>query len=307
MKFISLSKEADILIKKFNEYFTSSKDDFSLLLQKKINHNDMSVLLVIGDNNNLHNLSFNCSQMETLKALFNAWRIFNSVHSSEVQKKKAWRIIDELSTVVDYSGRGKKSIAFLRRFRFNFANDIRYLILLTGNSIYGIPIFKLAILCDIWKIEQGYIPLHAAGVLKNNRLFLFLGPSGSGKSTCASLSNAVGGSVLDEDQVLLYRLDNGQFFADAWGYNIQSCSIPLYAIYVLIQDCENQLIPITASNAVRYLFECNSDVIGSVPSDEHLRHLFMNLAILARQVPAYELHFRKSPEFWQLIDEQFPE
>lgn len=305
MKFISLSIQADRAIEKMHDFFSDSTDSNTLLLQEKINNSDLSVLLVTTDKQTFQKLALNSAQRNTLKSIVDAWRIVNESHLPDAQREMAWRIINELSIDVEYSGRERESTGFLRRFRCSFVSDIRYFILLTGKSIYGIPIYKLAVLCNYLKMEEGYIPVHAAGVVFKNKLFLFLGPSGAGKSTCASFVTDIGGWVVDEDQVLLYRLDSGQYSANAWGYNLQSCFVPLYAIFFLTQDTKNQLIPVNSLHAVCYLLERSTDVLGNVLSEKGLMHIFKNLATVARQIPAYELYFCKSPDFWQLIDEQF--
>jgi hypothetical protein len=35
-----------------------------------------------------------------------------------------------------------------------------------------------------------------------------------------------------------------------------------------------------------------------------MNKLFKQIAAIARHLPGYELHFQKSPDFWELIDEQ---
>ena len=39
--------------------------------------------------------------------------------------------------------------------------------------------------------------------------------------------------------------------------------------------------------------------------DDVLKSAFSISTAMAREIPGYELHFRKSPHFWNLIDEQF--
>jgi len=40
---------------------------------------------------------------------------------------------------------------------------------------------------------------------------------------------------------------------------------------------------------------------------EYLRRSIRTIGDLARTIPGYELHFRKSPDFWKLIDAEFPD
>ncbi len=37
-----------------------------------------------------------------------------------------------------------------------------------------------------------------------------------------------------------------------------------------------------------------------------MQNIFERAAKLARNIPGYTLHFRKNPDFWNIIDERFP-
>ena len=57
-------------------------------------------------------------------------------------------------------------------------------------------------------------------------------------------------------------------------------------------------------NFTQLLFARHNDILGNQFSDDLMKHSFEFIAGLARKVPGYELHFRKSPDFWKLIDGQ---
>ena len=116
----------------------------------------------------------------------------------------------------------------------------------------------------------------------------------------------MGSQVIDEDQVLVHSLPGGGYSADGWGYGIVPCETPLRAIFSLVQDSEDRLIPLNEMQVTRLILERQSDILGGMLSGEKLRGSFHLAGEIARHVPGYELHFRKSPDFWKLIDEKFP-
>jgi hypothetical protein len=305
MNFISCSSQADNSLAKFFQFIDSSTEDSISLLHKKINLCDFPVLLVTNDRPELDRLGLGGRKTALLETLFDAWNIINDSQTDLYIQENAWKIIDQIGEVVQ-SDRETLGRLTLRRFRNNSFGRV-FFILLTGNDNRGIPVYKLAILCNLWKLEQGYLPIHAAGVVRRNKLFLFAGPSGAGKSTVARLSQEVGGTTLDEDQLLIHQLDDGRYSADAWGYNIDHCDVPLHAIFRLNQDSENRLIPSSPMDTARFLINRNNDVIGFMLSDEILKLAYTSIAKIARKVPCFDLYFSNGPDFWKLIDEQFPD
>jgi hypothetical protein len=57
--------------------------------------------------------------------------------------------------------------------------------------------------------QQGWLPLHASGVVIDGRAILFLGPSGAGKSSTAAALRARGHTVITDD-VAIVRTVNGK-------------------------------------------------------------------------------------------------
>jgi hypothetical protein len=181
-----------------------------------------------------------------------------------------------------------------------------FYIMLDGSEKFGIPLFYINYLVNRWQIEQGNLPLHASGVVRNNGLFIFLGPSGAGKSTVAQLSAEQGCHILDEDQLAVYSLEDGSFSANGWGYNLAPSNIPIQGIFRLVQSSNDKIISIgQTKSAHSLLLKSFFEVMGENVPSEYIQSSFHFVATLARQVPAFELYFRKSPDFWKLIDEQF--
>jgi hypothetical protein len=211
-------------------------------------------------------------------------------------------------TSIVYSTNNNLNYIDARLFRFRGSdNTHRFFVLLEGSEKYGISPYYIYILLNLWKIEQGMLPVHASAIVRKGKLYLFAGPSGAGKSTIASLSLDVGGKVLDEDQVTIYPMEDGRrFIADAWGYSLSSCNVPIGAIFSIYQSQNDKLLPLSQINVARLLLERFLDIMTESLPSHLVSHAFSFVANIARHVPGYELYFRKNPEFWNLIDEKFP-
>jgi len=76
-----------------------------------------------------------------------------------------------------------------------------------------------------------------------------------------------------------------------------------------VKDEYDALNPLQPEQVARALFK---EFYQETPhirkfSDEFIKLGFQICCDIARKIPGYELHFRKSHDFWKLIDEQFPD
>jgi hypothetical protein len=166
-----------------------------------------------------------------------------------------------------------------------------------------------------WHVEQGGLSIHSSAVARGDDGFLFLGHSKAGKSTVAELSAAIGLLPLGDDLNFVVRNpQNGYRLAAAPNAKIPKVSYSLEkprlrGIFALVQDKSDHLVPIMPIKLAPILFD---SFIQQTPyvrriADKLVEKAFQTVCELARQVPGFELHFRKSPDFWKLIDEKFPE
>lgn len=153
-----------------------------------------------------------------------------------------------------------------------------------------------------WKLldRQGFL-LHAATVIRGGRAYIFTGRSGAGKSTVASMSPA--GSVLT-DEISLLRRENGVWRAYGtpfWGEFRAAGSntnAPVTGIFRLVQAAENRVTRLRPSVLLRSLLP---NVLFFSGQTEANRQLLEILSKAASEIPGYNLAFRKSPAFWEIL------
>jgi hypothetical protein len=153
--------------------------------------------------------------------------------------------------------------------------------------------------------EAGGLILHAAGLVRHDHAYLFLGHSGSGKTTVARLSSSA--LVLNDDLVLLWP-EEGRW----WGYatpfgnpssppmTVAVCA-PLRALLGLVQDKEVRLERAGPALAV-------ADMVGNAPvvsaDPGRAEALLGRCQQILQAVPYYRLHFLPDDSFWRIVDDE---
>lgn len=188
-------------------------------------------------------------------------------------------------------------------------NDIArpYVLFLKGTEESGLPLYFLNLITQIYQIEQNIFPIHSCCVTRQGKNFLFSGPSGAGKSTIAELSADLNYQIVDEEQVIISKDDTNQYSACGWGNQMLASQAPIQAIFILNKNEIEYIRPMAKKHLAKQLIERHIDVVDSLLPQDLLANAFTMASDIARSVPGYELHFRKSPDFWKLIDAEFPD
>jgi hypothetical protein len=145
--------------------------------------------------------------------------------------------------------------------------------------------------------------LHAAGIVHNNKAFIFFGKSGCGKSTIAKLS--AGYRILSDDLIGLLPSDNGvvaystPFWNPGW-VSQQPYSADIHGLYRLVQDNRVFLTPVRSSIAV-------SEILASIPVITTKRDICVGLIPIIQKinerVGVYYLHFKQDNTFWGVVEQ----
>lgn len=176
-----------------------------------------------------------------------------------------------------------------------------FLAMMTGRERYPLLTINLLFLATLWSVEGDRFPIHAAGVVRDEQLFLFLGPSGAGKSTLAELSRRVGMEVIDDEAVLLERRPMGLMRATSWNLERDARDVELGGIFTLVKGHRAVLQTMRQPAAAKAVFDGVMDLAGMHLPPEAARSVFGFAAETARLAPGYRLEFRLSPDFWEQI------
>ncbi len=150
--------------------------------------------------------------------------------------------------------------------------------------------------------EAGGLLFHAAGLARRGRGYAFFGHSGSGKTTVARASKEA--VVLNDDLVvLLPQADRWLMYATPFSNPTQMTpadprSVPLYALYRLVQDRRVFLGPIDPAVAIAEVI-ANSPVVNADP--DRAVALLARAEQLVNAVPVQRLHFLPDDSFWALV------
>jgi hypothetical protein len=148
--------------------------------------------------------------------------------------------------------------------------------------------------------EAGFL-VHASGLIKNQKGYIFPGKSGVGKTTIARLSP--GATLLSDDIPLVKMADTPLLFGTPfWGdlaVGGEKTSAPLAGIYFPVKDKKNY----AESLKPRQVFErLLPNVVFFFKNEKFSKQLFNLCFDLATKVPGYELHFLPDISFWECMD-----
>lgn len=152
-------------------------------------------------------------------------------------------------------------------------------------------------------IDQSALLVHAAGVIRNQRGFVFFGASGDGKTTVSRLSMTE--TVLSDDLVIVKK-QNGvwqvygvPFRGDFPEAPRTNATAELAGIFALAKANHHYLAPLLPVEATARLAACIPFVMAQPNVAQSVIELCSDLA---RCVPAQTLHFARNNEFWKVID-----
>jgi len=158
--------------------------------------------------------------------------------------------------------------------------------------------------CFIIVVQEGGVVLHASGVVKANKAYIFAGSSGSGKSTVAGASS--GCKVLSEELIgIIPEADTPKAFPVPYTSDIKfsdriSRNYDIAGLFKLVKDNNNYIREISRSRALVDFFTLPSGLRRFVALPDYLSRFNR----LTEQIPCYELHFLPENSFWRCIDEQ---
>ncbi len=177
------------------------------------------------------------------------------------------------------------------------------LTLAVKNPVLGVDYF-LRVACILTAYHVGGLMVHAAGVEREGKAFLFLGYSGAGKTTTAR--NSPPGSVLNDDLLILHPV-NGRWnaFSTPFYNPTQVVPRPGYAglakLLYLVKDTSVYLESIGQAQALAEMVAC---VPTLTVEPFYLKGILARCSEILNSTPYFHLHLKPDDSYWQLLIEE---
>jgi hypothetical protein len=153
-------------------------------------------------------------------------------------------------------------------------------------------------------LEYTGLLLHASGLVRGNRAYVFPGVSDAGKTTI--VRHSPGMPVLS-DEVVAVRLGGrnevpvafGTPFYGDWGRPGEMIHQPIQGLYFPVKSTETRLEPLTPRETLTRLLPC---IFSYTVFPARLEKLVDFGIQLASQVPAFAFYFQPGAKMWETID-----
>jgi hypothetical protein len=152
-------------------------------------------------------------------------------------------------------------------------------------------------------LEKGGLLLHASGLVRHGRAYLFPGVSDAGKTTIVRQSPGM--PVLSDEVVAVELHRNGgnvtaygtPFYGD-WGRPGEPVAAPVEGLYFPVKAQENRVVSLTPRETLTRLLRC---ILTYTTYPPRLQHVFGLGVQLAFQVPGYAFYFKPGPDIWETL------
>jgi hypothetical protein len=139
-------------------------------------------------------------------------------------------------------------------------------------------------------VIKGDIMIHASGINRSGRGYLFSGVSGKGKSTIAKLWDQAGAKVIHDDRLIIRNEGSGYRMYNTPVYNNDEPSVSsLNKIFLLVHGKKNEITPVSGAAGVSLIM---ANCIQHNWDPKIVARLLGSVSIMCTKVPAAMLSFR---------------
>jgi len=149
--------------------------------------------------------------------------------------------------------------------------------------------------------------LHAAAVVKDGKAFLFFGVQGAGKSTIARLSKRY--KVLGDDIIAVRKAGNHYYaFSTPWKQSSfirpgRGAKGEIAAIFFIKKSDRISFKSLQPEHALMRML--SSHIHFLIYTKRSLaKKIFFTAADFTKRIPAYEMEFEKTRDFWRELDKE---
>ncbi len=195
-------------------------------------------------------------------------------------------LIDDLGFVANLDNLNGKGQLFVNEYMT--IQKINYVLI----QILGLRVLK-----------KGGLVLHAAGLVRENKAYIFLGHSGSGKSTVAGLSSDF--RLLNDDIVGILPGKTSWYAHPTPFWHTKQIRpsakvepVVVSGFFRLLKDTNLEITKLSLAQSIAAI-TCSTSILASNPN---LAHQVMDISSrITQTIPVFDLHFRKDNSFWSII------
>ncbi len=152
--------------------------------------------------------------------------------------------------------------------------------------------------------EHSAFFLHSCGLKMDNNGVVFAGHSGAGKSTIAKMfkNNC---ELLCDDRIIIRRWPDTFKMHGTWNHGelpqVSAAEVPLRAIFFPVKDGINKITKLERKKEI--LLKLLENVITPITTKMWWEKIFVVFDKLIEEVPCYDLHFDKSGNVVELVED----
>ena len=227
-----------------------------------------------------------------------------------IEPRRKWQASDYAQTADAVSSADSPSLRIVEN-RIGLAGTIEktgsgYFGSFAVDSRYEIPFTAIIRTCLSFLCEQqAQLMLHASGVRRNGKLWIFCGAPGTGKSTIATELNN-GGELFSSDQVVLGLDDDSEVIAHPTPFSTEEPSAgnpdpgKVTGIAFIEQAREAALLPVDPKDASLELLRESRSLSRSASTWDRVMLLVERLA---ERNLCFRLRFARDTSFWPLLED----
>jgi hypothetical protein len=170
-----------------------------------------------------------------------------------------------------------------------------------------VPLEIFLRVCCAWRLaEVGGLLLHAAGIVRDGRAYIFFGHSGAGKTTVSRLSGDA--EFLLSDDISLLTRDAGGYMAHSVPFRgplrerqvSERRSYPVAGLFQLVKARRVHLERLPLARAAAAVLSCVPFVTDRLlPGDT--AGVMAQVRTALRDIPVFQMEFTRSAEFWKAV------